>query len=104
MGPMTTLSEILDKLKSEGYTVDFNLKNNCLECAENSLQVHPEDFKVDRVFRFEGDSNPEDEAIVYAISSEKHGLKGTLVNSYGTYADDLTEELITALTIRNDKA
>ncbi len=99
---MTTLSEILDKLKSEGYTVDFNLRHNCLECAENSLQVHPEDFVVDRVFRFEGDSNPEDEAIVYAISSEKHGLKGALVNSYGTYADDITEELVQALRMKQD--
>lgn len=99
---MTTLVEILEKLKSEGYTTDFNLRHNCLECAENSLQVHPEDFAVDRTFRFEGDSNPEDEAVVYAISSEKHGLKGTLVNSYGTYADDITEELVQALTIRHD--
>lgn len=102
MGPMTTLTEILDKLKEEGYTTDFNLKHNCLECAENSLQVHPEDFVVDRIFRFEGDSNPEDEAIVYAISSEKYELKGTLVNSYGTYADDITEELVHALRMKHE--
>lgn len=102
MEPMTTLTEILDKLKQEGYNTDFNLKSNCLECSENSLQVHPEDFVVDRIFRFEGDSNPDDEAIVYAISSEKHGLKGTLVNSYGTYADDITEELVHALKMRQE--
>ena len=102
MEPMTTLSEILEKLKQEGYTTDFNLKHNCLECAENSLQVHPEDFVVDRIFRFEGDSNPEDEAIVYAISSEKYGLKGTLVNSYGTYTDDITNELVHALKMKQE--
>lgn len=102
MEAMTTLTEILEKLKEEGYTTDFNLKHNCLECAENSLQVHPEDFVVDRIFRFEGDSNPDDEAIVYAISSEKHGLKGTLVNSYGTYADDITEELVHALKMKHE--
>lgn len=102
MGPMTTLSEILKKLKSEGYTTDFNLKGNCLECAENSLQVHPEDFVVDRIFRFEGESDPGDEAIIYAISSEKYDVKGTLVNSYGVYSDDITEELVRALTIKHD--
>jgi hypothetical protein len=102
MQPMTTLTEILEKLKEEGYTVDFNLRHNCLECAENSLQIHPEDFKVDRYFRFEGDSNPDDEAIVYAISSEKNDIKGTLVNGYGTYADDITEELIQALKLKHD--
>ncbi len=102
MEPMATLTEILEKLKQEGYTVDLNLKHNCLECAENSLQVHPEDFVVDRIFRFEGDSNPDDEAILYAISSEKHGIKGTVVNSYGTYADDITEDLIHALKMKQE--
>jgi hypothetical protein len=100
MNEMTTLSEILDKLKKEGYTTDFNLTSNCLECSENSLQIHPEDFVVDRVFRFEGASDPGDEAIVYAISSTKHDLKGTLVNGYGPLADDITEELVHALRIK----
>ena len=35
MTPMTTLSEVLNKLKDEGYTVDFNLKDNCLVCQGN---------------------------------------------------------------------
>jgi hypothetical protein len=99
MNEMTTLSEILDKLKKEGYTIDFNLTSNCLECADNSLQIHPEDFVVDKFYRFEGESDPGDEAIVYAISSTKHDLKGTLVNGYGPFADDIAEELVHALKI-----
>src|SRR5690606_27899280 len=38
-----------------------------------------------------------DEAIVYAISSDKHNIKGTLVNGYGIYADKLADEMIQAL-------
>ena len=102
MNEMNTVTEILEKLKAEGYTIDFNVKQNCLECAVNSLQIHPEDFVVDKYYRFEGESNPSDEAIVYAISSEKHDVKGTLVNSYGTYADDITEELVHALRLKHD--
>jgi hypothetical protein len=102
MDTMNTVTEVLEKLKGEGYTIDFNLRHNCLECAENSLQVHPEDFVVDKFYRFEGESDPGDEAIVYAISSAKHDLKGTLVNSYGTYADDITEELVHALKVHHD--
>lgn len=94
---MNTVSEILARLKDEGYSVDFNLKNNCLVCHGNSLEIHPEDFMVDKHYRFEGYSNPADEAIVYAISSGKHRLKGVLVNGYGPSSDPLTDQMIAAL-------
>lgn len=95
---MTTLSEILNKLKSEGYTVDFNLNENCLVCAGNALKINPDDFVVDRHFRFEGNTDPGDEAIVYAISSEKNNIKGVLVNAYGIYSDDMTDEMVKILS------
>lgn len=91
------MTEVLEKLKAEGYTTDFNLQDNCLTCHGNALQLRPEDFIVDRHFRFEGASDPDDEAIVYAISSPKHNLKGVLVNGYGIYSDDRNNEIIAAL-------
>ncbi|MGY4383269.1 quercetin dioxygenase-like cupin family protein [Pedobacter sp. UYP24] len=97
MDTMTTVSEVLNKLKKDGYTVDFNLSDNCLVCSENSLKVHPDEFIVDKHYRFEGFSDPADEAIVYAISSTKHNIKGTLVNGYGIYSDEMTDSLINAL-------
>lgn len=97
MIPMTTVSEVLDKLKAEGYTVDFNLSENCLICQGNSLQIYPDEFVVDRHYRFEGMSDPGDEAVIYAISSDKHKMKGTLVDGYGIYSDEMTHELIQAL-------
>src|SRR5690606_4157723 len=97
MDTMTTVSEVLNVLKQRGYTVDFNLKDNCLICNGNSLEIFPNEFVVDRHYRFEGVSDPGDEAIVYAISSETHKLKGTLVNGYGVYADEMTDEMIKAL-------
>lgn len=97
MATMTTLSEVLNKLKNEGYTVDFNLKENCLVCQGNALEVDPEEFVVDRHFRFEGMTDPGDEAVVYAISSVKHDMKGTLVNGYGIYSDPMSDRMIKAL-------
>ncbi|MFD1631509.1 phosphoribosylpyrophosphate synthetase [Pseudopedobacter beijingensis] len=98
---MTTLSEVLNKLKNEGYTVDFNLSENCLVCAGNSLKINPDEFVVDRHFRFEGNTDPGDEAIVYAISSAKNNIKGVLVNAYGIYSDDMTDEMVKALSKKN---
>ena len=97
MDTMTTLSEILTKLKQEGYTEDFNLQANCLACQGNAVQLFPNEFVVDRHYRFEGLSDPADEAVVYAISSSKHQVKGTLVNGYGMYADPLADEMVKAL-------
>ena len=97
MNTMSTLSEVLNKLIEHGYTVDFNLTDNCLVCHGNLLRIHPEEFVVDKHYRFEGETDPGDEAILYAISSDKHNIKGTLVNGYGTSSDPTTDKIIAAL-------
>lgn len=94
---MASLSEILDRLKAKGYTEDFNLKPDSIGHSQGNLRLSPADFNIDEFFRFEGSSDPGDGAIVYAISSEKHGLKGVLVNGYGVYADPLTNEMLEKL-------
>lgn len=75
MDIMATVSEVLNILKERGYIVDFNLKNNCLVCNESSLQITPDEFMVDKHYRFEGVSDSGDEAVVYAISCPKQTLK-----------------------------
>ncbi len=97
MNTMTTLSEVTNELKRRGYTIDFNLKENCLECGGNLLKIFPGEFIVDKHYRFEGFSDPGDEAIVYAISSPKYNLKGVLVNGYGISSSSITDEMIKAL-------
>jgi len=90
-----TLVETLETLRKEGYTEDFNIRFDSLICANACLL--PSQFEVDKIFRFEGNTNPSDEAILYAISSISGDLKGVLVNSYGVYADEMTAELIDKL-------
>ncbi|MBD0367776.1 MAG: phosphoribosylpyrophosphate synthetase [Flavisolibacter sp.] len=100
MDSYTTLSETMNKLRKEGYTEDFNLRQNCLECRNGEFKVFADDFKVDNFFRFEGASNPSDAAILYAISSVRHGLKGVLVNAYSIYSEPMTDEMVKKLEIR----
>ena len=100
MDTMTTLSEILNKLNKEGYTEDFNLMESGRETPGNLIRVYPGEFRVDRHYRFEGISNPDDEAVVYAISSLKFKVKGTLVNGYGISSDAATDELLKALEVK----
>jgi hypothetical protein len=80
-----TLSEAVNDLVKRGYTTDFLIEEEkeCLYCAKNSLELSPEEFVIDEVHRFEGMTDPADESIVFAISSEKHGIKGLVINSFG---------------------
>lgn len=95
-----TLLQTLEDLRQQGYTEDFNLRQNCLVCRGGALSLHAGEFKVDRYFRFEGESNPSDAAILYAISSDLHPIKGILVNAYGIYSEPLTDELAEKLALR----
>jgi hypothetical protein len=100
MRSYTTLTSTMNELRKEGYTEDFNLQQNCLECRDGEFKVFADEFMVDKYFRFEGDSNPSDSAILYAISSNSKKLKGLLVNAYGIYSEPVTDEMLEKLEIR----
>lgn len=87
-----TLSEAINDLQIRGYTYDFNLEPDCIKCASLELEIHPEEFEVDELHRFEGMSSTDDNSILYAISS-KNGIKGILVDAYGVYAENISEEM-----------
>lgn len=92
-----TLSEAINALRIQGYTEDFNLKKNCLECLNGGHEIGPGDFKIDKFFRFDVDENPSDQAMLYAISSEKLEKRGVLVAGYGLYSDELSNEMLEKL-------
>jgi hypothetical protein len=100
MQPYVTLSGTMNELRKQGYTEDFNLCQNCLECRNGAFQVFADDFKVDGHYRFEGASDPSDAAILYAISSDRYRLKGVLVNGYGIYSEPITDAMLEKLKVR----
>jgi len=97
MQEMTTMTEVINQLRAAGYAEDFNLQQNCLVCRNGHYSVMHDEFVIDRVYRFEGESDPADEASVYAISSPKYDIKGILVNGGGIYTEDATDEMLSAL-------
>ena len=97
MGKYNTLSEAINDLTNQGYTYNFNIKENCLECAENKKQLNPDDFEIDFVYRFEEMSDVDNESVLFAISSKQNNLKGLLVDAYGTYANTTTAKMIKKL-------
>ena len=92
-----TLSQAITALKQQGYTEDFNLKENCLECIAGKKEILPHEFIIDKSFRFDVDEDPSDQAVLYAISSSIHNMKGMLVNGYGIYSDATSNEILEKL-------
>ena len=91
-----TVTEAVTGLRERGFTMDFNLRENCLVCHEHKFDVN--DFEIVEVYRFEGNTDPADEAIVYAIQSS-NGLKGILVAGYGISSEEMTTEMAKKLEI-----
>ena len=103
-----TLSEAVNDLISRGYTTDFLIEaeKDCLICNtedECAVELSPEEFKIDEIYRFEGMTDPSDESILYAISSPVHNIIGSVINSYGAdfgYRSSKLVELLSNLLDR----
>lgn len=91
-----TVTEALNDLRNRGFVLDFNLEENAVICQGENLRLQPSEFHIREVYRFEGNSNPSDEEVVYAIESND-GQKGVLVSAFGTYAEDISDEMIIKL-------
>ena len=94
-----TVTQAVTGLKERGYTIDFNLTSDCIECE--GQKFNPKGFEITEFHRFEGNSDPGDEAIVYAIESST-GLKGVLVNAFGLYSESLSDEMIKKLSFHKN--
>lgn len=83
---MSTMVSILEVLEGNGYTTQFKVTSKGLVSMFTYKTYQPNDIEINHFYRFEGESNPDDSSIVYAIET-KDGVKGTLIDSYGAYSD-----------------
>ena len=99
MSSTDTVTGALQDLKGRGYSVDFNVAFDKIICTDNKICLNPHEFEIVEVFRFEGDSNPSDEDVVYAIESKNGEIKGTITSAYGMYAETVSNEMIQKLSM-----
>lgn len=92
-----TVSNAIAALRDRGFTIDFNLEENFI--VSTAEKIHVDDFSIVDVYRYEGNSDPSDEAAVYAIAC-RNGSKGILVSGYGPSADSLTTAMLEKLRIK----
>jgi hypothetical protein len=87
-----TVSKALDQLNEKGFTFDFNLNSDM-------IKKNPEKFEIVHVYRYEGNSDPGDEAVVYGIKSTS-GKKGVYVSGFSADSDQETAKFLFLLSIK----
>ena len=87
-----SLVDALDDLRKRGYEADFEPQSNCLYCRELDMRLSEQEFTIDEVYRFEGNSDPDDNTILYALTSPS-GVKGIIVDGYGASSDNISFEM-----------
>lgn len=87
-----TVSKALEELKEKGFTTDFNLQ-------EDRIIDHQEDFEISHIYRYEGESDPGDEATVYGIKS-KEGERGVFVAGDLSMGERSATQVLNELSIR----
>lgn len=92
-----TVSEAVRTLAELGYSGDLVLSSEGLRCRACGVVHHPDGIVVDHTFRFEGPTDPADEAIVLGIQCPTCGHRGVVVSAYGPAADPELFEVLDRL-------
>lgn len=82
---MTTLSTVLEKLRLKNQDNEFRMTETGFGPASGKV-YEPADLKIIKTYRFEGDSDPSDNAILYLMEASD-GMVGYSLDAYGVYSN-----------------
>lgn len=103
---MTTLSQVMEKLRKRGINKEFRMNEACeMKYEESEKNYKPDDLKILKTYRFEGDSNPDDSAVLYVLE-DNSGNKGIIIDSFGaysTYPGEAFDNFLRAIPVEESK-
>jgi hypothetical protein len=99
---MTTLTDRVNKAIKDGYTDNFKVTRQGLFSGVKHKTYNPAEVKIVDFCRFEGESDPSDNEIMYVIETND-GDKGILIDAFGPYADEYVNNFITQVTAMKKK-
>lgn len=82
---MTTLSSVLEKLRLKKRDNEFRMYPEGFGTTKAKF-YQPQDLKIIRTYRFEGESDPSDNVILYVIEAND-GQIGYNMDAYGAYSN-----------------
>lgn len=97
-----TVVDAVNGLRKRGYTTDFNIAFDKIICSNNKHCLNPSDFEITEMYRFEGNTDPGDEDVVYAVESKDGKLKGIITSAFGMYAETASTEMLKKLSMHTE--
>jgi len=88
-----SVSEAVTALAARGYVDGFRAEGDGLRHLESGMLVPAEALLVDELLRFEGTSDPDDEAMVFAVRSVDGRVRGTWTVAFGAALDPVDGEM-----------
>lgn len=96
-----TIGAVVDRLTHEGYEAQFRGEKEGLRLLHGGAVYDPDELTVEQMARFEGVSDPGEEAVVFALRTPE-GVKGTWTVTYGPHGNDIEEtDLMRRLIFRS---
>lgn len=93
-----TITQALDELKNMGYDIDFNIDHEFDELATDA-----DNYVIDYLYRYEGESNPSDESSVYGIKNKSSGRMGVFVAGNLSFLEGRKRQIILDLELKSKK-
>jgi hypothetical protein len=97
---METLQQALERLERSGFTASFRAMPGGrigARVGRGEMSYAPQSMIVEEVVRFEGCSDPEDQAVLFALRSPDEELRGSFVATYGPQIDAETAAVVQGL-------
>lgn len=92
-----TVTEASQLLEAEGYDHSVFIRDGVLHFSGHDEPCPIERAVIERTFRFEGDSDPGDEMVVFGVVDSGTGMRGVLASAFGSSADPDVLEQLTAM-------
>ncbi len=98
-----TLTEAMEDFRTRGYVDEFAIDEKGLKLVGSDRVYEPETLTIVEHHRFEGESNPSDMAVIYAMESDD-GQKGYYIDAFGAYSDPLSAEVLKQVKVNEEVA
>ncbi len=102
--PMLTMSQVMKKLADKGITAEFRMdEGGAMHYADDDKVYEPSELKILKSYRFEGASDPADNAVLY-VAKSSDGNKGMIIDIYGadSNAPDSFDEFIREIPVEEE--
>ncbi|MBZ4187839.1 hypothetical protein [Niabella beijingensis] len=84
---MTTLTQVLEKLKQRGIDQEITMNDEKQMVSEKQQRGYqPGELLIIRTFRFEDESDPDNNSILY-VTRDQQGNRAFILDIYGPYSN-----------------